>query len=345
VLLLAALLELVFYRLASRLGMHLSKLAAQHEAIRVTLRALSWTGFVLLDFVAMLVFLALGIVLLNKTEQVGARWGDRLLIPLVSLYLLLTVGYLLFPPSMLGTVLHSVILWAILFVLACAYLSVPRPWSQRCMLLAFVTGISGWLYYQIGSTLYGLLGLLAVPPLVHEVNRLGEALMVLASMLVFWAYGGISLRTTNRRQQRRAVLFGLSAGAAFLLLLFVDSVAAWFDRAWAENLRKAGEAIGWIFQMGMGYTFYLPFALYVMGFLAWSFTVTKLVAMDRYEGYGIGLMFMAGYALNLTHLSMMVVLGMILLTLERRRSTLEPAAEPAGRRLADEHRPALGLQV
>lgn len=344
VLLLAALLELVLYRLASRLGMHLSKLSAKYEAVRVTFKVLSWSGFVLLDFVSMLVFLVLGIALLNKTRLVGVRNYDRVLVPGVSLYMLLTVGFLLFPPSMLGIVIHNIILWAILLVLAGVYLSVPRPWPQRVMLLTYVTGISGWLYYQVISTSYGLLGLLDAPPLVHEVNRFGEAMMVLASVLVFWAYGGISFRTTNRRQQRRTVIFALSASAAFLLLLFVDSLADWYDPALAESLRKAGEAVGWIFQMGMGYTFYLPFALYMIGLLAWSYTVIKLVMMDRYEGIGIGLMFMAGYALNLSHLSLMVVLGMILLTLERRRAV--PAdvqtEEPS---LAGGRQPLLGQQA
>jgi len=221
---------------------------------------------------------------------------------------------------------HNLIFWGVLLILAAEYLAMPRPWSQRIMLAVYVAGISSWLYYQIMSMSYGLLNILDAPPLVHEINRFGEAMMVLASMLVFWAYGGFSLRTTNKRQQRRTILFAATAGAAFLLLLFVDSLAGWYDPALAENLRKAGEGIGWIFQMGMGYTFYLPFALYMAGLLAWSYTVIKLVTMGRYEGIGIGLMFLAGYALQITHLNLMVVLGMLLLTLERRRV---PAAEPA----------------
>ncbi|MBI3603356.1 MAG: hypothetical protein HY205_02780, partial [Nitrospirae bacterium] len=38
---LAGFLELVLYRLVSRLGMHLSKLAQQHEWLRLTFKALS----------------------------------------------------------------------------------------------------------------------------------------------------------------------------------------------------------------------------------------------------------------------------------------------------------------
>jgi hypothetical protein len=56
------------------------------------------------------------------------------------------------------------------------------------------------------------------------------------------------------------------------------------------------------------------------GLLAWSYTVIRLYRQGRYEGIGIGLMFMAGYALQLSHLTLMVLLGVLLLTLERRRT-------------------------
>ena len=86
----------------------------------------------------------------------------------------------------------------------------------------------------------------------------------------------------------------------------------------AKEVRKAGEGIGWIFQMGMGYTFYLPFAFYVLGFTCWAYTVIKLVLIGRLAGYGLGLMFMAGYALQLSHLTLMVVLGLMLLNIDKR---------------------------
>ena len=60
---------------------------------------------------------------------------------------------------------------------------------------------------------------------------------------------------------------------------------------------EGGRGISWIFQMGMGYTFYLPFAFYVAGLLCWSYTVIRLVTMGRVAGYGLALMFIAGYAL------------------------------------------------
>ena len=130
-----------------------------------------------------------------------------------------------------------------------------------------------------------------------------------------------------------------------MLLLFVDTLAGWYDPAVAENVRKAGEGIGWIFQMGMGYTFYLPFALYMAGLLAWSYTVVRLYTQGRYEGIGIGLMFLAGYALQLSHLTLMVLLGVLLLTLERRRAAPQAGRQTGISALAGDARPLLGQQA
>jgi hypothetical protein len=71
----------------------------------------------------------------------------------------------------------------------------------------------------------------------------------------------------------------------------------------------------------MGYTFYLAFAIYVGGLLCWSYTVVKLLMMGRLAGYGIGLMFIAGYALLFSNLTLMVVLGVMLFTLDRVKAT------------------------
>jgi hypothetical protein len=48
--------------------------------------------------------------------------------------------------------------------------------------------------------------------------------------------------------------------------------------------------------------------------------------MGRLAGYGLGLMFIAGYALLYSNLTLMVVLGAMLLTMDRqRRDTTESA--------------------
>jgi hypothetical protein len=321
VLLLAAFFELVLYRLVSRLGMHLSKLAAKYEAVRLLFKGLSSIGFTLLNVVSLLLFLAFAVILFSKLKDLGRHAYDTFLVATVSLLLVLTVAFLIVPPAMLGSMAYNVVTCAVLAVLAVHYLRTHTARSQRAMMVCFLLGVFGWLYYQTVSTFYGFFQWLTAPPLVHEMNRFGEAMMVLASILVFWAYGGISFRTSNKRQRHRVVIFSATGASLFLGLLFLDFLLGLYDKSVAESVRKAGEGIGWIFQMGMGYTFYLPFALYVAGLFCWSYTVIKQLTMGRLAGYGLGLMFMAGYALQLSHLTLMVVLGLLLLNMDRRWAT------------------------
>ena len=197
-LLFAAFFELVLYRLVSRLGMHLGKLAEKYEAVRIGFRTLSSLGFVLLNMTAILVFLILGILIVQKmrTKLWVGQW-DKVVIPLAALLVVCTVGYFFFPPAMLGSVVYNILAFGLLIFLLVEYWGTHRLLSQRLMVGTFFLGITGWLYYQTMSTSYGLLNILDAPPLVHEVNRLGEALMVLSSILVLWAYGSTSFLSKN----------------------------------------------------------------------------------------------------------------------------------------------------
>lgn len=330
--LVAGLLELILYRLTSRLGMHFSKVAQEHEAVRWLFKGLASVGFVLLNVVALLVFLALGLLLMRAAHAATAAWSERIIWPPVALLLLLTLAYVVLviaqvEMGMLASVAYNAIAFLAIALLVIHYLRTHPTWSQRMFALTFFLGISGWLYFQVMSTTYGLLGIATPVPFVHEVSRAGEALMVLASMLSFVAFGAEGFWSRNRRQRRRVLWFSVVGGSIFLALFFIDFLLGAYDPEAAFRMRKAGEGISWIFQMGMGYTFYLPFALYLVGLLCWSYTVIKLVRMGRLAGYGIGLMFTAGYALQLSHLTLMVVLGLILLGLDRLKlATADPKA-------------------
>lgn len=318
-LLISAFLELVLYRLASRLGMHMAKLAEKSEAVRLTFKTLSSLGFILLNVTSILLFLVLCILLVQKLKpSVWSGSFDRLLVPAVSFLVVLTIVYLLFPPAMLGSVIYNIVTLGILLILLAEFFVSHRLWSQRITVGCFVVGIFGWIYYQTVSTTYGLMAIVDAPPLVNEISRGGEALMVLASILVFWSYGSTSLFTKNKTQRKWALTLLASGGLTFFALLYMDFFLALYSPALAEDARKAGQGIGWVFQMGMGYTFYLPFALYMAGFTCWAYTVIKLVLIGRLAGYGLGFMFMAGYALQLSHLTLMVIVGLMLMTLDKR---------------------------
>ena len=329
--------ELILYRLVSRLGMHLSKLAQANEWIVPTFTALTQIGQWLLNVVAILLFLALGVASINRIVSRGFTGSNLIIIPSVALLLLLTVGFLLIPPAFLGSAIYNSVALVVLFCLMVEYLSTHTEWAHRAMGVTYLLGIGGWLYYQIVSTIYSFAETVAAPPLVYEAHRAGEGLLVLSSILVMWAYGrGVSFRTRNQRQRRRAIWFWVISAAVFTAMLFLDYLLKRYDPGMAENIRKAADGIGWIFQFGMGYTFFLPFAIYMAGLLCWSYTVIKLLNMGRLAGYGLGLMFIAGYALLYSNLTLMVVLGAMLLTMDRHRrdatdSTAAANASMAGR--------------
>ena len=318
--LLTSFLELVLYRLVSRLGMHLSKLAADHPWITPTFTALTEVGTWLLNIVAVFLFLALTLALINRWGGPQTSRLSKLGSVGAALLLLLTIVFLVVQPGMLGAVIYNGLTLLVLTAFLSEYVMTHREPAQRVLAATYYLGISGWLYYQIVSTMYSLTGTIAAPPLVYESHRMGEALMVLASFFVFVAYGkskSLSLRTRNRQQWKRAMWFWSTTGIIFSALIVADYLLELYSPAFASAFRQASQGIGWIFQFGMGYTFYLPFAVYVAGLLCWSYTVVKLLMIGRLAGYGVGLMFIAGYALLFSNLTLMVVLGVILLTLDR----------------------------
>ena len=326
--LVASFLELVLYRLASRLGMHLSKMAADHPWITPTFTGLTEVGAWLLNIVAVLLFLAITLLIVHRW---GAPETSRLFkmgLAGTALLLGLTILFLVVQPGMAGAIVYNGVTLLTLTCFASEYFATHREPAQRILIGAYYLGVFGWLYYQIMSTTYSLAGALTEPPLVYASHRIGEALMLLASVLVFVAYGkskSLSLRTTNRRQRTRAIWFWATTGLTFSLLLVADYLLELYSPTASSAFRQASQGIGWIFQFGMGYTFYLPFALYVGGLLCWSYTVVKLLMMGRLAGYGVGLMFIAGYALMFSNLTLMVVLGVMLLALDRTKATMSDA--------------------
>jgi len=326
-LLIAGLSELLLYRLISRLGMHLAKVAQEYVVVDYFLRGASKIGFALMNFSAVLLFLALFTLLFSKTRGEQLRPLDRAILPLVSLLLALTLTFLIFPPVMLGSIAYSVVTVMVVWAIAAQYWMLHPSLKARAMIMCYGLGVSGWLYYQIATSTYGWLGLTSLPPFVYDIHRFGEALMVLATVLVFAVYSGFSFRTRNRRQRRRAIFYAATWALLFIGLLVMDGVLELFDPAAALSLRKGGRSIGWIFQMGMGYTFYLPFALYMAGLLFWAYAVVKQISMGRRAGYGLVFMFIAGYALQLSHQTLLMVLGLLLIANDGRVGAREEAGE------------------
>ena len=238
-LLIAGLSELVLYRLISRLGMHLSKVAQEYAVVDYFLRGSAKLGFALLNFSALLLFVALFTFLFSKTQGTSkARPLDQVVLPLVSLLLALTLTFLIFTPVMLGSIAYSVVTVLVVWAIVVQYWIQNPSLKARAMIGCYGLGVSSWLYYQITTSTYGWLGLTYSPPLVLDIHRYGEAFMVLSTALVFAVYSGFSLRTKNRRQRRRTIFYAATWGLLFVGLLAMDGVLEVFDPAAALSLRS-----------------------------------------------------------------------------------------------------------
>src|SRR5438093_12971873 len=107
-LLVAGLCELILYRLVSRLGMHLSKVAKEYVVVEYFLRGASAIGFALMNFSAILVFLVLLVLLFYKMNGLLARPLDRIVLPMVSMIFALTEVFLQFTTHSVGAVVYNV---------------------------------------------------------------------------------------------------------------------------------------------------------------------------------------------------------------------------------------------
>ena len=145
--LLVAFLELILYRLVSRLGMHLSKLAADHQWIIPTFTALTEVGQWLLNVVAILLFLGLTVGMVNRLAHRGFTGLTRFVVPCIALLLLLTVGFLFVPPSMLGSAIYNTVALAAIVLLMSEYLATHHDRSHRVLGLTYLLRamLTSWL--------------------------------------------------------------------------------------------------------------------------------------------------------------------------------------------------------
>ena len=215
--------EFVLYRLVSRLGMHISKIAAEHEAVRLFLIAhhrrlcpaecrrnlLSFSRSCLPD----LNCAARGIS--GVPTPHGSPASDLAASGFDGRIPARAAGY--------GRVLsHTMSLRSLLLLVLDHRISAQhQEWSKRIMGGPTFLGISGWLYYQIVPPFYGLIrGSLRLPRWSMKPIVSAKRMMVLASILVFWAYGrGVSFRTRIRQQRRRADLFHAAAESLFRIVV------------------------------------------------------------------------------------------------------------------------------
>ncbi|MFQ5816242.1 MAG: hypothetical protein ACE5G7_07075 [Candidatus Hydrothermarchaeaceae archaeon] len=67
----------------------------------------------------------------------------------------------------------------------------------------------------------------------------------------------------------------------------------------------------------VGFTLYLPYQIYAIALLLFSSAIIRLLSRGRSAGYGLAFLFIAGYTFQLTYQQLLLILGFVLLTLNR----------------------------
>ncbi|MEE9594402.1 MAG: hypothetical protein V3V92_03285, partial [Candidatus Hydrothermarchaeales archaeon] len=68
---------------------------------------------------------------------------------------------------------------------------------------------------------------------------------------------------------------------------------------------------------GIGLTLYLPYQLYAIALWLFASALIRLLSRGRSTGYGLAFLFIAGYTFQLTYQQLLLILGFVLLTLNR----------------------------
>jgi hypothetical protein len=153
-------------------------------------------------------------------------------------------------------------------------------------------------YYAVSYAATGLLSAGGPPALASQVLTLGEVLVVVSAGAIFVAWG-----TGTKRGGKSRARLRLAIPTALSLLLLAGYLANGSTSAilslWTEGL-----------------TLYLPFPLYLTAF--WLFGWAVLASFQRRDGFTAGcallLLFVGGYALELTYQHVLAAIALVVLT-------------------------------
>jgi hypothetical protein len=285
-LIVAALLEVLLLRLATRVGVHVPR----SEALDDGIQAASFLGTLAFNSASIL---AIGLAVLLFV-LVAMRIEDRIVrvsLGTLASVLLVSLGLSLAGNSATvdGTFgLASAVLAVVLGVTV-----LGRKYVQPGAVLALASIIGAYLcyqYYSLSHITYRILDYTSLPPLGIEVLRWGEVFVILAGVTVFWAWG--------RPRWRRVGRVGVVAILALVVAVGLSSAAP-----------SSTTSILALWTTGM--SFFLPTPLYLAALALYLVTVVACFR-DKdafWTGAGLLLVLVAGYMPEATYHHLLIILG------------------------------------
>ena len=267
----------------------------------VLYEALNVAGQVAITLTGLLALFALGWVAWRGWRDQGI--AGRLLALALAAQVGLSLFFLVIPPAgWLASASHVLYFAVIALLLALALRTRPR--SLPLALLLPALALAAGRLHQALPTLYAALQWPGPPPLTGLFFNLGELLVVLSVVALWWSYG----RGASWRVWLAAALPALAfAGSHLASAPMTGILAVW-----------------WV-----GLTLYLPWPLYAVSL--WLAGVTVIAALRRGDpvGWAILLLLSGGYA---PQLSLQAFLGLIALWLFAEAAMRPVAVQATGQR-------------
>ena len=289
-LLAAALLELVFLRLITRIGVHLPR----EEAVSSGIRAASFLGSLAFNFGSILA-IALVILLLGSTVLRINHGIVRLLLAVLSAAMLGGLALTLSTGSATADALFGLTATLLVGLLGLALVRQEDLSRQARLALALmVFAYVCYQYYTLAHLSYRLLDYPSVPPMSVPALRLGEVLVVVAGGAVFWAWGV--------ERWRRAGLAGIGLVAVLLLAVGLSSASS------ASTM-----SILALWTTGLSLFLPLPFYLLSLGLYLLTLIACWRSGDAFWTGAGLLLVLLAGYMPEATYHHLLLLLGVVFL--------------------------------
>ncbi len=296
-LLLSSLLELVFNRTVSRLGMHIPKEALKNALVVNMIKGLSVFGFFTLNLSTILTLLALILVIIIYKDS--AR-------PFFSIPVILLIALSVFSIFLASSPGLSII-YTFLFIMAigimiCLIIIKTNSSDERRMIASFFIAFFCYNYYKISEIISQAYGITFLSPLAGGLFRIGELMMVLSIFFMFAAYSWpISISTSRVFAAVSTMVF-----LGYLGIYYIDPSILPILGIWS-----------------LGYTSYLPVIVYAIVLWMLCFTLLKGLWEDKVVAYALAFLYISGYAMQLSYQYLLALLGFLLFLYGMTRATLK----------------------
>jgi len=299
-LLAAGLGELFFYRMLSRVGVHIPKEGAALDVYNALVRA----GSFAFNVSAVAVFVALGLL----AYVCARRWGSgqplrAVTPPLIAAFGAVSLLLAFVAEGDAAKLAYGAFSAGLMIALAAiAWTDGRSDPSRKAVVGLIVLAYLFAQYYALSNQAYRALDLTGAPPLTARALEMAELLVVATALLAFWRWSGVRGGLSWRPSP-------IQLGVAGLL------VFAFLGAYRGEDASTAAILSLWT----VGLTLYLPLPVYALALGLYGAALVACLGRARRDpafmrdAIALGLLPVAGLTLELTYQHMVALVALLLL--------------------------------